>query len=452
MVKNWLKGQKNRFKIFAFFGTLIILMSIYFLPMNLPHRVSRAQQLIDEMYVDDQKVFLSDKVTAYKVQEALNIVNRLSGETGDKLRKEIETIHVKFRNFQIVDELVQESYAEIMDPTLKTVTFDPNLEFSKMADRKGLYFWTEKDAFTEQIDYVHGLIQSTWQPIAEAHEALAQLPKEISKDNEQLSQDLDKLIEINGVLSSIDKEAYGQKLKKTHQTLIDDYLKQMQAQEEKSSFNDTIFTQLYKNDIFFKKIEGTKLDHRPKVALTFDDGPNEDFTPQVLDILDKHQVKATFFVVGRDVDNYPHIAQEIVERGHDIGNHSYSHPTFLEMTDDEVLWEINATQDIIENHTGYRPSLYRMPFGDGGERVYKLIDNMTSTMWNIDTNDWYFDTPQEIYDYTRPQFDKDMLILMHDTSQKSVDAFEIIIESLIEERYVFVHPDQLEYKVRYREL
>lgn len=122
------------------------------------------------------------------------------------------------------------------------------------------------------------------------------------------------------------------------------------------------------------------------------------------------------------------------------------------MTDDEILWEINATQDIIENHTGYRPKLYRMPFGDGGRHVYELIDNMTSTMWNTDTNDWYFETPEEIYEYTLPQFDRDMLMLMHDTSQKSVDAFEQILQALVDQNYKFVSPNELEFNERYREI
>ena len=98
------------------------------------------------------------------------------------------------------------------------------------------------------------------------------------------------------------------------------------------------------------------------VALTFDDGPSLD-TLEILDILQRENVKATFFLIGKKVENYPEIAQRIVAEGHEIGNHSYSHPIFLFCSTKQTFRELEKTQEIITNTTGVSPKIARPPCG-----------------------------------------------------------------------------------------
>ncbi|MGX7106185.1 polysaccharide deacetylase family protein [Hutsoniella sourekii] len=184
----------------------------------------------------------------------------------------------------------------------------------------------------------------------------------------------------------------------------------------------------------------TPLFTKKVIALTFDDGPNEEYTPQLLDILADHQIKATFFVYGAYVDDHPEIAQRIVDEGHILGNHSYTHPDFSKLSNEEVLEEINWTQESIYDQTGYENTLYRMPFGAGGQRVVDLLQPMTSVLWNVDSLDWEFQDRDLIVEHVMNQLLPRTLLLMHDTNQASVDAVAELIPKLKEMNYEFVDP------------
>ena len=450
MVDAWIKINKKRIWYgFALFLTTILVI-LYFVPMNFPSRVQRAQALMNEIYQDEQEIYLAENVTIHKIQDLMNVTNRLAGDVGQDLQTKANLALCKFRNLQKIKYFVDSQHTDINNPKLEQVSLNAELSPELWAKHKDLYVWPVQDAFTQQIDHIYELVEEAWLPLNQAHQLVNDLADLPAKDNQQVLKQVQTMLNIEELLNQAADQGLKEKINQQYLQKVDHYMQSMLQDPDK--FSDQILSNLYQADAVLPYIMDTPLDYRPKVAVTFDDGPNEDFTPQILDILDKYQIKATFFVVGRNVDQVPQVAQEINARGHDIGNHSYSHPTFLEMTDDEILWEINATQDIIENHTGYRPKLYRMPFGDGGRHVYELIDNMTSTMWNTDTNDWYFETPEEIYEYTLPQFDRDMLMLMHDTSQKSVDAFEQILQALVDQNYKFVSPNELEFNERYREI
>jgi peptidoglycan/xylan/chitin deacetylase (PgdA/CDA1 family) len=128
---------------------------------------------------------------------------------------------------------------------------------------------------------------------------------------------------------------------------------------------------------------------RRAIALTFDDGPSEG-TPQILEILDRHQVPATFFQCGANVDRLPSVARAVRQAGHLIGNHSYTHPLFCFRSPGFMEREICRAQQTIEARTGYSPALFRAPFGvrwfgmGGVQRRLKL----TGVMWTIIGYDW----------------------------------------------------------------
>lgn len=437
--------------VFLMVIPVIFIFVLYFAPINFSWRVSRAQDLLDAAYQDPDHVYLAEDLSAYHVQEVINVVHRLGDQTGQDLQAQADNLYRKHRNWNMIKNIADIEGQDVQDLDPESLDLNPKLSLAYWEENGQLVVWGERDAFTDKIDDLYRALAKTMKKITSIDEVLAQIPADLPDNEDQLGQVLDQLIELEEAFQACDHIEECQVLAQDQSVILDRYLAEMQVKQDQVSYSKEILDRLYQHNVFFTLIKDTNLDHRPKVVLTFDDGPNEDFTPQVLDILDEYGVKGTFFVVGRNVDQVPHIAQEILERGHEIGNHSYSHPAFSTMTDDEVLWEINATQDIIENHTGYRPKYYRMPFGDGGKRIYELIEDLTSIMWNVDTYDWGLESAQEIYDYTLPLFKDEMLVLMHDTSQKSVDGFALLIKALVEQNYQFVGLEDIEYAERYRE-
>lgn len=215
------------------------------------------------------------------------------------------------------------------------------------------------------------------------------------------------------------------------------------------SYGEETMGAILSNPILSEHLKGTPLRSTPLIALTFDDGPNLNITPQVLDLLAQYDAVGTFFVYGAYVDDHPEMAQRIVNEGHILANHSYSHPDFASISDAEVLQQIEWTQESIYDATGYESTLYRMPFGSGGYRVVELLPDMTSITWNLDSLDWQLQDSQLIYDRVMSGLTNDTLLLMHDTHQATVDALEMILPELVEMGYEFVLPTELAYNQTY---
>lgn len=129
-----------------------------------------------------------------------------------------------------------------------------------------------------------------------------------------------------------------------------------------------------------------------KICLTFDDGPHKVFTPIILDILKQYNIKATFFIVGNRVSDNKDIIKRIIDEGHDIGNHSYNHERFSEMSDQDIFDTINNTNNILNKYFNYTPKYVRAPYGKGckDERIISIFKklNLIHIFWNIDSKDW----------------------------------------------------------------
>lgn len=127
-----------------------------------------------------------------------------------------------------------------------------------------------------------------------------------------------------------------------------------------------------------------------QVALTFDDVPDAVFTPRVLDALKQAGVKATFFVVGNRAEAHPDIMARIVKEGHEVGNHSYSHPNLPKLTDSQFRSEVTRTDQIIRNYTGSVPTLFRPPYGNTNESQLLWLASKGKKIvgWNVDSLDW----------------------------------------------------------------
>jgi peptidoglycan/xylan/chitin deacetylase (PgdA/CDA1 family) len=185
-------------------------------------------------------------------------------------------------------------------------------------------------------------------------------------------------------------------------------------------------------------------------ALTFDDGPYGTSTEAVLQILQKEQVTATFFVIGQNVAEYPAITQEIARDGYEIGNHTYTHSNLATIPASVALREIASTSDIIASTTGQRPTLFRPPYGVLPKSLAKSITALgyVTELWNVDPKDWdYSYSPaKKILSRVEVQEHRKMVILLHDgrdihkdyPRDNTVTALPSLIEDLKQEGYVFV--------------
>lgn len=127
-----------------------------------------------------------------------------------------------------------------------------------------------------------------------------------------------------------------------------------------------------------------------RVALTFDDVPDPRFTPQILDVLKEHHVRATFFIVGNRAEKHPDLVKRIVKEGHVVGNHSYNHPQFSKLSMSAFRKQILRTGEIIQRLTGYTPKMIRPPYGDINEEQLKWAarNHYSIVNWNVDSLDW----------------------------------------------------------------
>ncbi|MFD2114543.1 polysaccharide deacetylase family protein [Paenibacillus yanchengensis] len=185
---------------------------------------------------------------------------------------------------------------------------------------------------------------------------------------------------------------------------------------------------------------------KTEVALTFDDGPDEYFTPQVLDILQKEGVKATFFLVGNRMEAHPDVVQRIIENGHIIGNHSYSHPNYATLKDKQFQKEILKTDKVIQRFTGYKPSFLRPPYGNITEEQIKWLASQHKRVvnWNVDSLDWKQINAAEVSKNILTKVHPGSIILQHSAGgvgqdlQGTVDALSDIIAKIKERGMTFV--------------
>ncbi len=203
------------------------------------------------------------------------------------------------------------------------------------------------------------------------------------------------------------------------------------------------------SDYFY--LSGPTAADNNRVALTFDDGPDGVYTPLVLDVLQEYNVPATFFLIGENVEKYPEVVQRIVDEGHILGNHSWSHPRLSETEASELAEEINKTEDIMEAITGLRTMLMRPPYGavnqDALEQLIEL--NYFVINWSVDSVDWRDQAVDPILINTLPDVRDGAIILFHSSrgSGENPTATAVALPELIEtlrmQNYTFVTVDEL---------
>lgn len=184
------------------------------------------------------------------------------------------------------------------------------------------------------------------------------------------------------------------------------------------------------------------------VALTFDDGPWPGHTDEVLDILRDSDVKATFFVVGYLVERYPHIAKRIVEEGHTIANHTYSHKILTRHSGETIRDEIVRGSRAIHDVTGVMPRWFRPPGGAMSEKVVSETArvNMKMVMWDSDPMDWRKPGVQPMLNFLMKSIGPGSVVLLHDGGgdrSQTVELLPQLIQELKDRDYVFLTIDEL---------
>lgn len=198
------------------------------------------------------------------------------------------------------------------------------------------------------------------------------------------------------------------------------------------------------NDIFFKN--GSR--EEKIIALTFDDGPHPKETHQILDVLDKYKVKGTFFVVGKHANWYSAPLIRAAKEGHEIGNHTFSHPDISNLSSEDIKREIKECEDTLVKLTGKKPALFRPPYGSYSEKKlgeiakecgYKII------LWTtIDAKDWKNPPSSQISHIIINKAQNGDIILLHDYgTENTVKALDTIIPEMMKKGYKFVTVSEL---------
>lgn len=176
------------------------------------------------------------------------------------------------------------------------------------------------------------------------------------------------------------------------------------------------------------------------IALTFDDGPHPQYTKKILSILAENNVRATFFLVGKEVEKRPEIVRSIVQEGHEIGNHSYSHDDLLGANLKSIHNEIMYTYKLLEKFSPGYIFLLRLPRGEWNIKIvfYIMVHRLTTVFWSINSKDYLTDNKDEIiHNINFSKLRPGDIILLHDKSEATVEALKTIISKIRSEKLSF---------------
>ena len=203
-------------------------------------------------------------------------------------------------------------------------------------------------------------------------------------------------------------------------------------------------SRINKTNYEYDVVINRKIDKSKKmIALTFDDGPNYN-TSKVIDVLNKYDIKATFFVLGSRAINNKDILKKMADSGMEIGNHTYNHLLLTKYDENKIRSEIEDTSEVIYSATKKRPKLLRPSYGSVNNKI-KKVANMPIIIWDIDTLDWKYHNSKRITSRVVNKVRDGDIILMHDIYSASLNALSNIIPILQDNGYEFVTIDELFY-------
>jgi len=185
---------------------------------------------------------------------------------------------------------------------------------------------------------------------------------------------------------------------------------------------------------------------RPLVALTFDDGPHHRLTPQLMDILAARGVRATFYVIGNRVARHAGVMQRLVAEGHEIGNHTWSHPSLSGLSDAAILSQIDRTNRVVYDTVGRPPVTLRPPYGNLTVRQRRMVmdsRNMPTVLWSVDPEDWRRPGSSVVAQRIVSRSHPGAVVLAHDIHSPTVRAMPSTIDGLLARGFEFVTLSEL---------
>ena len=185
-----------------------------------------------------------------------------------------------------------------------------------------------------------------------------------------------------------------------------------------------------------------------KIALTFDDGPHPQYTEEILGILAEFDIRATFFVIGENVTYYPTVFETVVAAGHEIGNHTFSHPHMQNESSDSLMAQMQRTQTLLQDKGVKGTHLFRPPAGVCSNAVCQAASKMgyDIILWTVDTHDWRHVSKESIVKTVKNSVKSGDIILFHDyitAPSPTPDALRQLIPALLDEGYRFVTVSEL---------
>lgn len=189
-----------------------------------------------------------------------------------------------------------------------------------------------------------------------------------------------------------------------------------------------------------------------KIAISFDAAYGDEYTLDILDTLDKYKVKSTFFLVKFWVDKFPNQVVEIHKRGHEIGNHSATHPNMSTLSKEQIIQELSSTGDAIYELTGEKPFLFRPPYGDYNDTLIKTCREIEyyPIQWDIDSLDWKELGVQPVVDTVVRNVNSGSIVLFHNNAKYISEYLPIVIERLQENGFEIVPISELIYYDDYK--
>lgn len=318
-------------------------------------------------------------------------------------------------------------------------------EIETLKSKSQLSQWARQDDMTNAVRQLYDEAINSFDNVTKANDAAASVEaRDLAALNTQDATQ--KILDIDKVVAKAARRRDVKKAQLKVQELAKPLKKRILEAMPEEGYTEEEVNTLFSSQALASVLINTPVDTRKIAVLTFDDGPFGKRTRNVVDVLDKYGVRGTFFELGKRVEADPDLTREIRDRGHVIGNHTYSHPDLSQSTDDIVNNEIEWANNAFVEALGEKPTVFRMPFGSGGERVVKLIEDheMSSVIWNVDSADWALKNTELIVNTVKDNIRRQSLILFHDTIAETADAVDILIPWLQEQGYIFLTADEFD--------
>lgn len=188
-----------------------------------------------------------------------------------------------------------------------------------------------------------------------------------------------------------------------------------------------------------------------KVAFSFDACWGAEKTPVILEVLRRHQVRTTFFLVNIWLEKYPDQAKQIAAEGHEIGLHSATHPNFRRLSEDQIVWELRENARLIREVTGYEPKLFRPPYGEYDDRVISIAhrEGYIPVKWSVDSLDWKDLSAEAIFRRVQERIKPGAIVLFHNNGKHTAEAVERLLPHLLGQGYQVIPVFELIYHDAY---